>query len=110
MECEVSNLIDSINSHGFQDSILIQAGEIIYDWAFEVIILEEGYTVLKAMTKFFRMAIITMNKAQFISGLLGTKCMRYCGFEILDILAKCFGGCLRCKEAMLNQRDFKYTP
>ena len=56
------------------------------------------------------MSIIIMNKAQFISGHLGTACMRYCGFEILDILAKCFGGCLRCKEAMSNQRDFKYTP
>ena len=82
--------------------MLYEVGDLIYDWAYEVLIIEEGQTILKAMTKFFRMVIIIMNKAQFINENEGTKCMRYCGFEIFDILAKCFGGCLRCMEAMIN--------
>jgi hypothetical protein len=37
-------------------------------------------------------------------------CRRLYGIDILDILAMCFGGSLKCKEAILNKKDFKYTP
>ena len=37
-------------------------------------------------------------------------CMKFCGYEILDILAKCFGGCLRSKGSMLKLKDFKHAP
>jgi hypothetical protein len=36
--------------------------------------------------------------------------MRKCGYEIIDILAKCFGGSYLCKEAILNKKDFNHTP
>ena len=36
--------------------------------------------------------------------------MRYCGYEILDILTKCFGGFFICNEAMQNKTDFDHSP
>jgi hypothetical protein len=64
------------------------------------------------MTKVFRMAINIMNMVQFQGGMtdvLQGICMRYCGFDILDILVKCFGGSLRSKGSMLKIKDFKHV-
>ena len=65
------------------------------------------------MTKVFRMAINIMNKVRYQDGLIDFMqdiCMNFCGYEILDILSKCFGGCLRCKGSMLKLKDFKHVP
>jgi hypothetical protein len=70
LECEEITMIERIISHGFQDftghdDMVHKMTDLIYDWAFEVIIIEDGETVLKAMTLFFRMAINIINKAQY---------------------------------------------
>jgi hypothetical protein len=65
------------------------------------------------MTKVFRMVINIMNMVQYQEGttdVLQGICMKYCGFEILDILVKCFGGSLRSKGSMLKIKDFKNVP
>ena len=65
------------------------------------------------MTKVLRMAINIMNMVQFQGGttdVLKGICMKYCGFDILDILVKCFGWCLRSKGSMLKIKDFKHVP
>jgi hypothetical protein len=87
----------------------------IYNWADEVINTQDSNTVLQEMTKLFRMAINIMNKFRYQEGngtsdILQEICMKYCGFEILDILTKCFGGCLRSKGSMLKLKDFKQVP
>jgi hypothetical protein len=87
----------------------------IYNWADEVITTKDGKTVLHEMIKLFRMAIKFMNKFRYhqvngASDILQEICMKYCGFEILDILTKCFGGCLRSKGSMLKLKDFKHVP
>ena len=38
------------------------------------------------------------------------KFLGLCGFELFDTLSKCFGGCYRCKIAMLEKSDFKAFP
>jgi hypothetical protein len=63
-------MIERIISHGFQDftghdDIVHKVANLIYNWAYEVIIIEDGQTVLKAMTLFFRMAINIISKAQY---------------------------------------------
>ena len=69
LECIVSKIIERIISHGFQDftengDMALKVSDLIYNWAFEVIIIEDGETVLKAMTLFFQMAIKIMIRAQ----------------------------------------------
>jgi hypothetical protein len=65
----VSKIIERIISHGFQDftengDMALKVSDLIYNWVFEVIIIEDGETVLKAMTLFFQMAIKIMIRAQ----------------------------------------------
>ena len=66
-------MIQRIISNGFQDftgqgDMVHKVADLIYNWAYEVIIIEDGQTVLKAMTLFFRMAINVIFKAQYYRG------------------------------------------
>ena len=88
MECEESRIIERIISHGFEDftghdDMVYKVTDLIYNWAYEVIIIENAQIVLKAMTLFFRMAINIINKERNQRGNydnLESVCMRYCGF------------------------------
>ena len=47
LECEESKMIERIISHGFQDftghdDMVHKVADLIYNWAFEVIIIEDG--------------------------------------------------------------------
>jgi hypothetical protein len=100
LECEESKMIERIITHGFQDftghyDMANKVSDLIYNWALEVIIIEDGETVLKAMTLFFRMAINIMIRAQYERLNLDNPeqmCRRLCGIDFLEILAMSFGG------------------
>ena len=64
------------------------------------------------MTKIFRMAIKIMNYDVQFDRAISISNFRIgkCGYEILDILTKCFGGCLRSKGSMLKIKDLKHIP
>ena len=47
LECEESKIIERVISHGFKDftghdDMLHKVNDLIYNWAFEVIIIEDG--------------------------------------------------------------------
>jgi len=47
LDCDVSKMIEMIMSHGFQDftghdDMVHKVANLIYNWAFEVIIIEDG--------------------------------------------------------------------
>ena len=78
-----------------------------YFWADNLLRTGDGLTIITEMTNVFQMAI------RILKDSLYDHCntfLELCGYELFDTLSKCFGGCYRCKLAMLEKSDFKYTP
>ena len=78
-----------------------------YFWADNLLRTENCFKIINEMSKVFKMAIKIMNDGLYCKSITF---LGLCGFELFDTLSKCFGGCFRCKIAMLEKIEFKHTP
>ena len=113
-----AEIVQRVLDEGFRgvdgvEEMVQQISGQVYCWADEVLTTTrgDGREKVEEMGRLMQLSINVMNNKQgnkldFLQGI----CMKYCGYELLDMLIKCFGGCLRCKDSMIKQKGFKHNP